>query len=259
MENSKVDLKTIERAKYWLKPEFAKNFSRYWSVDPIDGTKGFIRGDQYSICVSLINNEDQLPILAGIGCPNLNFNGYNGFLIISMRGIGNFIAPLCKNGSFQDLKPLPKVELCDQFNKAVFCSAFETKHTNVTEVDFLRKKIGCTQKEIIRMDSQCKYVLLALNQAQIYYRHHKKLNSSNDEDYTGLENREELIWDNAPGWLVVTEAGGTVTDFHGNPILFPPKKFTPIIGGILSTALTPILHNELVEIIKGNYSTILQL
>lgn len=45
--------------------------SRIWTLDPIDGTKGFLRGGQYAVCLGLlINNHVNLGVL---GCPNLPF------------------------------------------------------------------------------------------------------------------------------------------------------------------------------------------
>ena len=42
---------------------------RFWTLDPIDGTKGFLRGDQYAIALGLIENGE---VVAGVlGCPNL--------------------------------------------------------------------------------------------------------------------------------------------------------------------------------------------
>ena len=36
----------------------------FWTVDPIDGTKGFIRGDQYAVCIAMIENPAiELPLL----------------------------------------------------------------------------------------------------------------------------------------------------------------------------------------------------
>ena len=40
-----------------------------WTIDPIDGTKGFLRGEQYAVCLSLI--VDAKVQLGVIGCPNL--------------------------------------------------------------------------------------------------------------------------------------------------------------------------------------------
>lgn len=40
-----------------------------WTLDPIDGTKGFLRGGQYAVCLALI--VDSKVVLGVIGCPNL--------------------------------------------------------------------------------------------------------------------------------------------------------------------------------------------
>ena len=41
---------------------------RFWVLDPVDGTLGFVRGDQYAIALALI--EDGEVILGVLGCPN---------------------------------------------------------------------------------------------------------------------------------------------------------------------------------------------
>lgn len=41
---------------------------RFWALDPVDGTLGFVRGDQYAIALALI--EDGEVILGVLGCPN---------------------------------------------------------------------------------------------------------------------------------------------------------------------------------------------
>jgi 3'(2'), 5'-bisphosphate nucleotidase len=40
-----------------------------WTIDPIDETKGFLREEQYAVCLSLI--IDAKVELGVIGCPNL--------------------------------------------------------------------------------------------------------------------------------------------------------------------------------------------
>jgi 3'(2'), 5'-bisphosphate nucleotidase len=42
---------------------------RIWALDPIDGTKGFLRGGQYAVCLALM--VDGVPTVGVIGCPNL--------------------------------------------------------------------------------------------------------------------------------------------------------------------------------------------
>ena len=47
--------------------------SMSWILDPIDGTLGYLRGDQYSICLSLLDHATGSILLGIIGCPRLPF------------------------------------------------------------------------------------------------------------------------------------------------------------------------------------------
>jgi 3'(2'), 5'-bisphosphate nucleotidase len=64
-----------------------------WALDPIDGTKGFLRGEQYAVCLALIvGGNVQLGVM---GCPNLpvDFNapeGERGCLFVAEKGQGAF-------------------------------------------------------------------------------------------------------------------------------------------------------------------------
>ena len=62
-----------------------------WTLDPIDGTKGFLRGEQYAVCLALL--VDSSVEVGVIGCPNLPLdpqkpNGQKGCLFIAVRGQG---------------------------------------------------------------------------------------------------------------------------------------------------------------------------
>ena len=65
-----------------------------WTLDPIDGTKGFIRGEQYAVCLALVvDSEVQVGV---IGCPNLPCDwgegggdvGRKGVVFVAVRGQG---------------------------------------------------------------------------------------------------------------------------------------------------------------------------
>ena len=45
---------------------------KFWTLDPIDGTKGFLRNQQYAIALGFI--EDGTPTIGVMGCPNLPIN-----------------------------------------------------------------------------------------------------------------------------------------------------------------------------------------
>src|SRR5258708_40047252 len=68
-------------------------FAGMWTIDPVDGTKGFLRGDQYAVCVSLIvDSEVKLGV---IGCPNLPVDqddpeGKRGCIFVAVKGLVRF-------------------------------------------------------------------------------------------------------------------------------------------------------------------------
>jgi 3'(2'), 5'-bisphosphate nucleotidase len=232
---SKQELESILQS-----PQPTSESSRYWAVDPIDGTKGFIRGDQYAVCIALVNGADQETALAALGCPNL----MDGIVLLVIRGFGIFKTKLGE--AFDELQKLTAPQICASLRTAQFTGAFESSHTKTTELADLMKSCDNTLP-LLKMDSQCKYALLALGTAQIYYRRHasKKGAVLNSAEYV------EAIWDNAPGVLFVEEAGGLVTDFAGNRFTFPPAKHFKVVGGIVASTLTPELHFELVHVIRG--------
>ena len=58
---------------------------RSWTLDPIDGTKGFLRGDQYAIALALIEHGEV--VLGVLGCPNLpNPDGSRGAILAAHDG-----------------------------------------------------------------------------------------------------------------------------------------------------------------------------
>lgn len=45
---------------------------RHWVLDPVDGTLGFVRGDQYAVALALV--EDGRVVVGVLGCPNMPTN-----------------------------------------------------------------------------------------------------------------------------------------------------------------------------------------
>lgn len=67
---------------------------RVWALDPIDGTKGFLRGEQYAVCLALM--VDGQPVMGVMGTPNLpldfkaSTSSEKGVLFIAQKGRGAF-------------------------------------------------------------------------------------------------------------------------------------------------------------------------
>ena len=74
----------------WIDHGGARDYApRFWTLDPIDGTKGFLRGEQYAIALALV--VDGEVTVAALGCPNLD---PNGALFGAVRGSGTTVVPL---------------------------------------------------------------------------------------------------------------------------------------------------------------------
>lgn len=180
--------------------------NRFWTLDPIDGTKGFVRGDQYAISLALIvNGEIQVAIL---GCPNLRLQDAwakeRGALFSAVRGEGAQLRPL----SNESVKPQSvRVSSTRKGEFARLCESVESGHSAHSDSARIAGLLGITN-DPVRLDSQAKYAVVARGEADIYLRLPTR------KDY------REKIWDHAGGVLVVEEAGGRVTDIDGRPLDF---------------------------------------
>ncbi|MFM8698561.1 MAG: inositol monophosphatase family protein, partial [Phycisphaerales bacterium] len=67
-----------------------------WTVDPIDGTKGFVLGEQCSVCLALI--EGAHAAVGAIGCPRM---GPAGDLGVHLGGPGTLYAAAAGVGAFE--------------------------------------------------------------------------------------------------------------------------------------------------------------
>ncbi|MBS1248918.1 MAG: Fructose-1,6-bisphosphatase/inositol-1-monophosphatase [Chloroflexi bacterium] len=201
---------TPEKVCAWIDRGAGEAEDRYWTVDPIDGTKGFLRGAQYAVALALV--VDGQPQIGVLGCPNLT-GGYRenvegeGSLLIAATGEGSWLTAL--EGGPQNEFTRVKVSPQDDPAQARLLRSFESGHTNTGQVDRFNQAMG-GEAPPVRMDSQAKYAVLASGQGEIYLR----LLSPGREDY------REKVWDQAAGSLIVEAAGGRVTDLAGNPLDF---------------------------------------
>jgi len=183
----------------------------YWTLDPIDGTKGFLRQAQYATALAYVENgEVQLGVL---GCPNLSLDlreskPGEGSLLIARRNSGSWIGRLAdvyQPERFTRLQVSARTDPED----ARLLRSFESAHTNTDLIDAFQRELG-GKADPVRMDSQTKYALLASGEGEIYLR----LLSPDRMDY------KEKIWDQAAGSVIVEEAGGIVTDLDGKRLDF---------------------------------------
>lgn len=184
---------------------------RYWVLDPIDGTKGFLRGGQYAVALALI---DMGQVTLGVlGCPQWDAGRLFG---ATRDGLGAWTAPIEAPHQRQPITVGRRKELC-------LIESVESGHSNHDASATVASALGITG-EPERMDSQAKYAAVGCGDADIYLR---------------LPTRpgyEEKVWDHAAGLIVIEEAGGRVTDVEGKPLDFSLGRTLAANRGVVATS-----------------------
>ncbi|CAI0421826.1 unnamed protein product [Linum tenue] len=219
---------------------------RHWVLDPIDGTKGFVRGDQYAIALGLLDGGKV--VLGALACPNLPLTSIAGANQQPSSGeVGCiFFAKLGSGTYMQPLEGGPAVEVhvtaTENPEEASFFESYEAAHSLRGLTGSIAEKLG-VKAPPVRIDSQAKYGALSRGDGAIYMRFPHK-------------GYREKIWDHAAGCIVVTEAGGLVTDAAGKDLDFSKGRFLDLDTGIISTnaKLMPLLLKAVKESLKEGES-----
>jgi 3'(2'), 5'-bisphosphate nucleotidase len=217
---------------------------RFWTLDPIDGTKGFLRGEQYAVALALV--VDGQVAVAALACPNLSVQpgteqprggDVEGTIFHAVRGEGAFVVA-AEDAS--GVTPAPfrlSVSRRDQPADARFCESVESGHSAQGDAAAIAAHLLITAPPL-RMDSQAKYAVVARGEADIYLRLPTRA------DY------REKIWDHAAGALIVAEAGGVVTDVAGRPLEFHHGRELTANRGVIVT--NGRLHSRVIEAVRAS-------
>ncbi len=240
---------SAENVCEWIDRGTGSVGNTFWTLDPIDGTKGFLRRDQYAIALArIVDGEVTLGVLA---CPNLphrldepitvaqepvprvapafqnKSTGHpktqpntasrttKGCLFVAVRGEGTEMYSL--TGTF-----LGEARVSTEAPR--LAESFESSHGDSDAHAKIATRLGLTAPPV-QMDSQAKYGIVARGEASVYLR----LPNPASPDY------RECIWDHAAGLIIVEEAGGTVTDANGAPLNFLTGRRMVDNRGIVAT------------------------
>lgn len=211
---------------------------RFWTIDPIDGTKGFLRNEQYAVALALIENGE--PVLGVLGCPNYPIHSFEN----EQDAVGMLFFATKGNGAKK--QALETTDLCEaetinvkavaKASEANLCESVESGHSSHDESDRIKQQLGI-EKPSLRIDSQCKYAAVAKGDASIYLR----LPTS--------ESYREKIWDHAAGVVINLEAGGKVTDVHGNKLDFSKGQTLAENQGVVAAPAS--IHDEVIAAVKA--------
>lgn len=165
--------------------EERKHWDRYWLIDPLDGTKEFIkRNGEFTVNIALIENDT--PILGVVYSPVLKvcYYGEKDSGSFKEDSLGNILAIFTniekKNGEY---------------------SVVASRSHRDEKTDALLQKLG--EHTCVSMGSSLKLCLVAEGAANLYPRL-----------------APTMEWDTAAAHAVVSGAGGVVLDTEGNNLVY---------------------------------------
>ncbi|CAI0376085.1 unnamed protein product, partial [Linum tenue] len=219
---------------------------RHWVLDPVDGTLGFVRGDQYAIALALI--EDGKVIMGVLGCPNYPMkNGWlnhhhhrydesmsssasdtweKGCVIYAQKGSG---------------KAWIKVSSIDDPGLATFCEPVEKANSNHSFTAGVAHSMGF-KNQPLRVHSMVKYAAIARGDAEIFMKFAR----------CGYK---EKIWDHAAGVVIVEEAGGVVTDAGGRPLDFSRGTYLEGLDRGIVACCSAKLHEGFIGAVYASWDS----
>ncbi len=210
----------------------------YWTLDPVDGTKGFLRGQHYAIALARIENGR---VTHGVmGCPNLSRQqthpldqpDVTGTIFAANLEGGGWMLPANEPDAEPDRVSItPENESQDRIR---ICESVEAAHSRQSDTERVLELMGI-ESDPVRLDSQTKYAVVARGQADAYLR------MPTGRSYV------EKIWDHAAGMLIAQEAGAMVTDITGTPLDFSRGTTLEANRGIVCAV--PHLHGRIIEAI----------
>ena len=166
-----------------------KNLKDFWLIDPIDGTNDYVNNrDEFTINAALIINKK--PVLGVINAPDkkrlfYSYGPENSFEIVNNQ----------------------EIKLIDK-NKKNINTITAVSYSNELKPDILKLHERFKVNKYQKMKSSLKFCVIAAGEFDLY-----------------IAEPRAYEWDIAAGHAILEHAGGTLTDFNGNEILYGKTDF----------------------------------
>jgi 3'(2'), 5'-bisphosphate nucleotidase len=165
-----------------------KNLNNFWLIDPIDGTRDYINNkDEFTLNAALIINKK--PVIGIITAPAKKRIFYSYGMTHSYELIDN-----------KEVKLIDKIKDTNEIKAVSYSNELRSE---IKEI-YKKNKVFSHQK----MKSSLKFCVVATGEFDLY----------------AAEPRA-CEWDIAAGHAILEHAGGTITDFDGNIILYGKLNF----------------------------------
>ena len=168
--------------------KFDRDLKNFWLIDPIDGTRDYINDrDEFTLNAALIINKR--PIIGIVTAPDKKRVFYSYGMSNSYELINN-----------QEIELIKKEKIYKEIKAVTYSNELKL------EILEIHKKYKVTSYQ--KMKSSLKFCVVAAGEFDLYT----------------AESRA-CEWDIAAGHALVVHAGGSITDFNGNEILYGKPEF----------------------------------
>ncbi|KAL4932308.1 uncharacterized protein BDV17DRAFT_279568 [Aspergillus undulatus] len=219
---------------------------RTWVLDPVDGTATFMRGQQYAVCLGLV--EDGKQRVGVTGCPNLDLahgeiheeqadRAGKGVMVFAVAGQGSFTRPM---GTGSLLEPATRIQAKEQITEPSEIRFIDCKAATSSDYDVnarLAERLGAPWPP--RSDlwsAQLRYIAIAVGGCNVLIKIPRKASYRSN------------CWDHVGGMLIVEELGVKVTDLNGDPVdLTLGRRLAGCEGMVIAPAS---IHGRIVDAVK---------
>ena len=161
----------------------------FWLIDPIDGTYDYINNkEEFTLNAGLILNRKAVAGLINVPAKNRMFYSYG------------------KNNSFEFTRNKKTKLDCKKLSPLNSVKVVSYSDKLKPEIEKIHKKLGVT--EYVKMKSSLKFCVIASGEFDGY-----------------VSEPRACEWDIAAGHAILHNAGGIITDFYGNEILYGKENF----------------------------------
>ncbi|KAF7591330.1 hypothetical protein BBP40_001654 [Aspergillus hancockii] len=219
--------------------------SRSWVLDPVDGTATFINGQQYAVCLALVENGVQK--LGVLGGPNLNLetgrmhedivdrDGF-GYQLFAVAGKGAFMRKMGTGALLPATKLEPKPQITNP-QELDFVDCVAATSSNIEKHERLASHLGAPWPHTTDLwAAQLRYVAIAVGGCNTLIK------IPRNASY------RSKMWDHAGGMLIVEELGCLVSDLAGQPVDCSQGR---TLAGCYGMIIAPAsIHGRLVEAVQ---------
>ncbi|XP_057962043.1 PAP-specific phosphatase HAL2-like [Malania oleifera] len=241
----------------------------FWALVPVDGTLGFLQGDQYAVSLALI--EEGEVVVGVLGCPNypmkkewLSYqqgyrsilarlssasahaseNGWDdkGCVVYAKKGGGKaWVQPLLHgNKKMKSARAARVNSSIDDLESATFCVPVENANWCHSFTAGLAHSLGL-RKQPICLNSMVRYAAIANGDAEVLMK------------FGRGGGQKERLWDHAAGVIIIQESGGVVTDTGGSPLNFSKAAHLEEVDrGIIASAGQK-LHDKVITAVDASW------